>query len=162
MARDIIRTFEFTRPADTTAYAVGDAVSDSASAPTVAVFTGVTRTNGGGGMLKKVRLVKTDEDVTNASFRLYLFVGASPPSAIADNAAFTLLYSNRSKRFGSTDLTMVSEGTGSDCAEDVTLPDILFQVDASNNNMYAILTAQGAYTPTSAGKFFIEITVEPR
>lgn len=161
-SRDRIRTFEFTRPANTTAYAVGDSVSDSTSAPTVVTFTSVTRVNGGGGMLKKVRIVKSDSGVTNASFRLHFFVGASPPSAINDNTAFALLYSNRNKRFGSVDLVMLSEGSGSDSAEDVVLPDIPFDVDASNNNVYAILTAQGAWTPTSAEKFFIEITVEPR
>jgi len=162
MARDIVRTFEFTRPANTTAYAVGDAISNSTSAPTVMTFTGVTRADGGGGMLKKVRIVKGASGVTNASFRLFLFVGSSPPSAIDDNAAFTLLYSNRGKRFGSVDLVMLSEGTGSDSAEDVVLPDIPFIVDTSNSNIYGILTAQGAWTPTSAEKFFIEITVEPR
>jgi len=162
MARDNIRTSEFTRPADTTQYAVGDAVSNSTSAPTVMTFTGVTRVNGGGGMLKKVRLVKGDVDVVASSFRLHLFIGSSPPSAIADNAAFTLLYSNRAKRFGSVDLTTITEGAGSDCAEIVALPDIPFVVDDSNNNVYGILTAQGTYTPASAEKFFVEITVESR
>lgn len=159
MALNIIRQAEFTRPNDTTAYAVGDAVNATAEA--VMTFNTPVLGNGRNGTIIKARLVKSDAGVTSAVFRLYLYGGPSAPTPIADNSPFTLLYSNRTWRLGIIDFTMITEGSGSDAAEDVVFPDLPFTVDESNNIMWGLLTAQGAWTPTALEKFFLELVIRP-
>lgn len=91
-----------TRPADTTAYTAKDAVADSTSAPTVLTFSNLARVNAGSGYIVKARLM-TNQSTNTARFRLHLF--DTSPTAINDNAAYTLLWANRATRIGYIDLT---------------------------------------------------------
>lgn len=76
------------RPADTTAYAIGDAMSDSTSAPASGGFTlaSVARVSGGGILLTDLIIVSSF--VGNLQGILYLFNQAV--TANNDNAAFAL------------------------------------------------------------------------
>ena len=58
LARSWVRRIDFTRPADTTQYSVGDAVSDNATTPTAATFvlTGLSIAPNSGGMIDSVTL----------------------------------------------------------------------------------------------------------
>src|SRR5688572_28049103 len=93
----------FTRPADTNAYAASDAVSNSTTAPVALTFTNVARVNAGSGYITTARLLKNGTTTANANFRLYLF--NTSPTAINDNAAFTLLWANRATCIGYIDFT---------------------------------------------------------
>src|SRR6478736_6712427 len=79
----------FARPADTTTYTIGDAVSNSTSAPTVLTFTGIARTSGGTGYITKALLATDKKDAT---FRARLHLFSTAPTAINDNAVQTFLW----------------------------------------------------------------------
>jgi hypothetical protein len=155
----VVSTASFTRPADTTQYAASDAVTDSTSAPTVRTFSSCARKNAGSGYITKARLMKSTATTTNASFRLWVYNAS--PTAINDNAQFTLLWANRASRIGYVDFTLTTEGTGSDSAgavvADIRIP---FVCAAGSKALYGRLEAKAAYTPGSGESFFIELTLE--
>lgn len=156
---------ELTRPANTTAYAAKDAVSDSDSAPTLLNFANVARENGGSGYIVKARLFSNQSTLT-ARFRLHLFHTA--PTPINDNSPYTLLYANRANRIGYIDFPAAgTEGSGSDAASSLVTPNVsggmlpLAFVCADNDpDLYGMLEALDAFTPASGQKFYIELDCE--
>jgi hypothetical protein len=152
-------TVSFARPADTTAYAAKDAVSNSTSSPSILTFSGAGRVNAGTGTVVGVRIT-TDQSTNTAEFRLHLY--AIAPTAINDNAAFTLLWANRDKRIGAIDIgPLFTEGSGSDAASDIYVEFRLpFKCDTSDTNLYAMLETLSAFTPASAQNFHISLSVE--
>jgi hypothetical protein len=138
----------FTRPNDTTPYAAKDAVSDSTSAPTILTFAGAAKNLGGSGYITGARLTKSNNGVTNASFRLWLFSEAVTP--MNDNSPYTLLWDNRDKRIGYIDFTMTSEGTGSTSAEAQAFnQNIHFTCASNSKDIYGLVEANSAWTPTA-------------
>jgi hypothetical protein len=147
----------FTRPADTTAYAALDVVGPAVTANVT--FTAVAREAGGSGYIVGLRLW-TNQSTNVAQFKVHFYHTA--PTAIADNAAFTLLWANRDKRIGSVTLpTAATEGTGSDAASasDFTLR-IPYKAAAASQDIYAIVETLTIFTPASAQVFYIELAVE--
>ena len=156
--RKKVVTLDFTRPADTTAYAAKDAIAVSTSSPTVFSFN-IARIAAGAGTITKVRLW-TDQSTNVAQYRLHFY--SVTPTAINDNAAFTILWANRAKRVGFADIGPLStEGTGSDSANgqntDVRVP---FVCAAASTTLYALVETLTAFTPASEQKFFIAVTAE--
>jgi hypothetical protein len=152
---------EFTRPANTTAYAALDAVGVTAGS--VLTFANVARQNSGSGRVVAVRLWKSDITVTNASFLIHFYNAA--PTAIADNSPWTMLYADREKYVGAVATgTMVTGGTGSGgyaVVPATTTPLVLpFKTAAGAKSLFAVITAAAAYTPASAETFSLSITVE--
>lgn len=148
----------FTRPADTTTYAAGDAMGSSTSTPTVLTFANSARVSAGTGMITKARLVKNSTNTTNSAFRLWLF--SSSPTGANDNAAFALAYSSVGSRLGYIDFPgFVTEGTGSDCAECEVIG-LASQFYASATSLFGVLVARSAYAPTSGEQFFVELALE--
>lgn len=154
--RNVRFTANFTRPANTTAYAAEDAVNDNTSTPHIMEFvtTDTTGQHGQDVIFKTLRVTKDSNTTTNASFRLYL---TKETQTIAeDNTAQTLLYANRSNRIGYIDFTFTTGGTGSNCAEavvtDVNIPHRLLSA-----KVYGYLVAKAAYTPASGEKFDFEL-----
>ena len=93
----------FTRPADTTAYAIGDSVSDSTTAPSIITFANAARVAAGSGIVVGARLAKSTNVITNASFRLWLFTATSANTN--DNAALSLPWANRTSVLGYIDFS---------------------------------------------------------
>ena len=150
---------EFTRPADTTAYAAKDAVGDSTSAPTVITLTDAARANGKGGYIVKLAL-RTNKSTITPRFKVHLF--HTSPAAINDNAAFTLLWANRALRIGGFELAAMStEGAGSDMAtaHDLTVR-IPFVAAAASRNIFALLETLDAFTPDSGQVFRLELVID--
>lgn len=146
----------FTRPNDTTAYAAGDAVSDSTSAPTILTFAGAARAAGGSGLILSARHIKNSTNTANASFRLWLYRDTA--NAVADNAAFPLLWANRANRMGFIDFSHTSGSTGSDSSSSlVTYVGLPFS--AAGTALYGQLTVTGAYTPGAQEQHFIELQI---
>lgn len=146
-----------TRPADTTAYTAKDAIANSTSAPTALTFSKLARLPGGSGYIVKARLI-TNQSTNTARFRLHLF--NTSPTAINDNAAYTLLWANRAARLGTIDFVACqTEGSGSDAAnsqnDTVRLP---FVCAAADRNIYGLLEAIDAFTPASGQIFYIALT----
>jgi hypothetical protein len=123
-------------------------------------FADVVPDNAGPGSILGARLIAGDAGVTTATFRLRFY--NSPISQIADNAAFTLLYANRTKQVADMALTtLITEGAGSDMAlvtfmNAVPIP---FVCADGRRDLFVQIEAIGAYTPASAETFRLEVTI---
>lgn len=147
----------FTRPADTTAYAAQDVVSNSTTAPTLLQFSGAARANGGSGIILSARHLKSG--TTLASYRLHLYRN-NAVTPINDNAQFPLLFANRANRIGFIDFNHATGGTGSDCSHALsTYVGMPFICDAAVSSLFGILTTTTAYTPASGEQHFIELAI---
>ena len=94
VSANVLAGGSLTRPANTTAYSVGDAVTDTGGA--AITFSNLARANGGLLYIPSAFLWTTDMPTPVPEFHLFLFNAA--PTAIADNAAFS---------FNSTDMAKV-------------------------------------------------------
>lgn len=148
----------FVRPADTTAYAAGDAVNNSTTAPVAMVFTNIA-SDGRSGYVVGGKIVTDNETVTNGSFRLYLFTAS--PTMANDNAAYGLLYSERASLVGYLDFTLFVESVaGTNAAVAFETVSRLPFVSSPGFTIYGLLVAKGAYVPTSAQNVHVEILAE--
>ena len=140
---------DFTRPANTTAYAIGDVVNGAGTVP-IALSVG-----GAGGEICQVRLEKSTETLTLATFRVHFFSASF--TIAADNAIFATGHANRASYLGFVDLPiMVNDGTGSNFA--FTKDDDL-RIPFGGETVYAVITALAAYVPASAEVFNLGIGV---
>lgn len=148
----------FTRPADTTPYAVGDLVANSATAGSVTPmqFT-VARVAAGSGFIRRCRLRKSGTSVTNAQFRLHLY-SASPTPANGDNGAWSTDQS--ANYIGAFDITVDRAFT--DGAAGNGLPvngsEVNFAL-ASGQVVYGLAEARAAYTPGNGETFAFALEV---
>lgn len=151
---------EVARPADTTAYAALDAVSDSTSAPTVLQFAGMARKAGLGGAIVKAKLW-TDQKTCTARFRLHLFNAS--PAAINDNSPFTLLYTTKATRVGYIDFggAATEDPTNSTAAAALSASlRLAYACAAADTKLYGILETLDAFTPASGQKVYVELLAE--
>lgn len=148
----------YIRPANTTQYAGGDCVCNSASAPALLEFN-VGELPQSKGYITNAKIAKSSATIANALFRLYLFNKAITP--VNDNAPFPLLFSKAEELIGFIDFEMTTEGAGSDCALDViTNINLRFANDPAEKIIYGVLVAKGAYIPASEEEFLIQLTAE--
>ncbi len=144
----------FTRPADTTAYAVGDLVANNTTAGSVTPmsFTAAS-VSGGTFSALKVRLKKTGTSITNAAFKLHLYT-TSPTVTNGDNGAFL---SNQAATwlgsFDITSMTVFSDGAAGNGV--ATVGSAISVILASGQIIYGLLEARGAYTPISGEVFTV-------
>lgn len=154
-----------TRPADTTAYAAKDVVSDSTSAPTVLTFANFARVNAGTGIIVKARIM-TSQKTNTAQFRLHLFHTA--PTAINDNSPYLMLYANAANRIGMIDFPAMSSEDPTNSTAAATMrpssdgsystPNLVFKAASASRVVYGILEAVTAFTPDSGQLFYIELS----
>lgn len=150
----------FTRPADTAPYVAKDVVADATSAAVVRTFTDAARTNGWAGYIVGARGI-SDQKTMTARLRLHLFHTA--PTAIQDNAPFTLLFSNAANRIGVVDLPAMAteDPTNSTAAMAVNFTDrIPFVCAAGDRSIYAMVETLDAFTPASGQQFFFELVID--
>lgn len=143
-----------TRPANTTAYAANKAIGSSSS--TLFKFTNWFSEAGGSRLLTglKFSAEKSGGISVPANFSVRAFVYAGLPTApAADQADFPLLAADKTLRQAAPLFeTPIAGGTGSDCYESYAplYTPALIKAAAGNRDLYVILVAQGAWTPTSA------------
>jgi hypothetical protein len=147
----------FTRPADTAAYASGDLVANSTTAGSVAAltFANIGRIAGAGGMIRRARLRKSGTGITNASFRLHLYSAAPATIANGDNGAW--LTDGVANYMGSLDITC--DRAFSDGAAGIGIPTAGSEINFTSQTVYGLLEARGAYTPISTESFDINLEV---
>ena len=152
----------FTRPANTTAYAVNDVLGTSVAGSPVLTFTNVSRVTGRGAYIQRARLVKNGTTVTSATFRLYLYASSpSGLSSLVDNDPWPMLWANRAIRIGFIDFpTMITGGTGSDSSAAQIYPVNLPVLPEGSTSIFGVLVTQAAYTPASAEQFHVELMVD--
>lgn len=148
----------FTRPANTTAYAVGDIVANSTTAGSVVPlsFT-AARLSAGSFRVRRVKVSKSNNVLTAAQFRVHFFT-ASPTIANGDNGVFST--SGTADYVGYIDVTLDIAFTDG-AAGFAALPGFgIGRKLASGQTLFALLEARAAYTPASAEVFRVEIEVE--
>lgn len=149
----------FTRPADTTAYALGDLVANSTTAGSVTPLSWTAaRVAAGSFLVRRARAKKSGTSVTNASFRLHLY-SASPTCTNGDNGAWLTTVSGY---LASIDLDMSSSNgrVFSDAAAVNGTPNVGSDLGvklASGQTMYGLLECRAAYTPGNAEVFTVEL-----
>jgi hypothetical protein len=159
-------TATITRPANTTAYAALDAISDSTSTPTCITFANMAPevgSNGGSGYIVKARML-TNQSTFTGRIRLHIY--STAPTAINDNSPFTLLWANRANRIGFiTFPAAATEGTGSDSANAIAAPGtgniaLAFKCANGDQSLYALAETLDGFTPTSGQIFFFELQAD--
>lgn len=150
----------FTRPADVTAYAAGDLVANSVTAGSV---TPLVFRLGYGKTIKvsQASILINSSTNTNAEFLLHLY-SSSPTVTNGDNGAWL---STSSGYIGSIALDATTfafsdnvTGVGTYVNTLVGLP--LIAEGDTNYNVYGLLSATAAYTPTSGGVFTVTLNGE--
>lgn len=153
----------FTRPADTTAYASGDLVANSTTAGSVAALSWTatlahTTVGNAAFLIRRARLKKSTTGVTNAAFRLHLYgtdPAASSGIANGDNGAFSV---NDATYLGYIDFgSMIAHR---DCAMMLSTPSAGAEIAhafATGTTLYGLLEARGAYTPGNAETFTVSL-----
>ena len=151
-------TANFTRPADTTAYAFGDLVANSTTAGSVTPLTiAAARANDQPGQIIAGTLRKSGTGVTNPFFRVHLY-RVSPTVTNGDNGAFSTPIANW---LGCMDVTVAQVGTDGCIGNCVPfgLPSIPFLPATGTQNVFALIEARGAYAPANAEVFTLELDV---
>lgn len=141
-----------TRPANTTAYAAGDVVGASAATWT---FANIGPT-GGGKVLITGASFRIDTSAVlsgETSYRLHLY-SVTPPSALADNAAFDLPSGDRASYLGFINLGY-TEDLGSTLYTELT--GLNKQINLASSSLYGYLVTAGGYTPNSAQVYNITL-----
>ena len=154
-------TATFTRPSDTNVYASGDLVANSTTAASVVPMSWVVP---GKPVFQvpAIRLQKSGATVTNAQFRIHLFLTTTPTIATTgDNAAFASVVTGFGSWFGAYDGTMLglADGGVCDCVpiSGVIRPDL---IATPGDLIYGLVEARAAYTPASAEVFVATLIQE--
>ena len=154
----ILASANFTRPADTTAYAIGDLVANSTTAGSVAPlqFT-VARIAAGSGMIRRARLRKTGTGIVGTNFRLHLYRSTPTPSN-GDNGVW--LTNQGANYMGAFDITLDRVFTDGASGNGIPIlgSEINFKLP-SGQVVFGLLEARGAYTPVSAEVFTLELEI---
>lgn len=157
-----------TRPADTNAYAVADAITDSNSAPTVLTIAGFGRQNGGSGVITGMRLISSANQATKPDIDVFVFDTTFTPDN--DNAAFTPTDAELETclgvvRFRGTDVVVGDANSGA--SGNVLYPNplngfspIAYKCGAGTTGLFFALVARNAYTPVSGEKFTLIADVQ--
>jgi hypothetical protein len=157
-----VPTANFTRPADTTQYAVGDLVANSTTAGSVVAMSWSPFPVRAGGWITGARLRIDKSDVTSASFRLHLYTATPTFVTGGDNSAFSTVvatgYASWLASFDATLQAIDAAGVSGIMAptEGLVAPCNCLQ----GALVYGLLEARGTYTPKSASVLTVELLVE--
>lgn len=147
-AADISQTF--TRQNNTTAYAAGAVVGAAAAAMQ---FAGLGKAGGASLMLVSAQLEADVATAPATAFRMHLY-SATPPSAPADAAAFSVTSADRSVYLGYIDIPAPT-GLGATALTEVN--NIGKQMKVTGADVYGVLQAVSAYTPTAQAVYKITL-----
>jgi hypothetical protein len=163
--RTIIISASITRPADTTAYASGDAVADSTSSPSVLTFSRAARINQGSCVIIGAVLVDSANQTTKGDFDLFIF--DTTYTANNDNASFAPTDAEMETclgtiRFSSGNFIVGNAASGASgnalCPGTMT-DNIGFKCGSGSTSLFGRLVARSAYTPVYAEKFMIRLRI---
>ena len=138
---------DITRPADTTAYAAKDALSDSTSAPTAGgfTFTSAARKSGGSGIITDAIFATSNDPATTLQGELWIFNAAV--TNINDNTAFAVTDAEIKTCVGKIPFTL--EDAGNNGFAHVQNLSVGFTASGSANLRF-LIRVKNAYTPASA------------
>jgi len=148
----------FTRPADTTAYAVGDLIANSTTAGSVTPLSWTVNDFSAEGVsIRRVRINKSTTGATAPNFRLHLYT-TSPTVANGDNGAFS---STSVGYFCTMDVNMPTTDPFSDGGWGFGVPNngVACDVVPAASTVYGLVEARGAYAPGNAEVFTVLLEV---
>lgn len=157
VSHTVVKNVQVTRPADTSAYADNDAVSDSTSAPTVPAITGAAKAANHGGLIVGLTFARSDTDVALAAFDVYVF--DTTFTGLEDNAAFDASDAEMLTCVGIISIAAAdwkASTTGAFVRK--TGLNIGFVSDAANK-LYIAIVAKAAYVPASAEVFSLNFDI---
>lgn len=155
-----------TRPNDALAYAAGDAVTNSTSAPVTTTFAGCARYLGGSGLIATATLIDSANQATKGVFELWLFNGNSAPAPDNDNAVFTPTDAELANlvgviQFNTAFVGDATAGAGGNAVYHGVLPtfQIPFICGSAVKDLYGLLVVRNAYTPVNLEAFTIILNI---
>lgn len=158
-----VASVELTRPANTTAYDAGDAVTNSTSASTPLVLADVVSANAGAGRIVGATLKTSKKDFSGARIRAHLF-NAAPTAISNDNAQHQIRYADKASELGYIDFPAMTIGTDTanstgaiSQSGSLYLP---FACAAADNDLYVVLETLDVVTPASGQTFYLTVYVE--
>lgn len=151
-----------TRPADTAAYAAGDAVTNSTSAPSVITFDDCARVANGSGVIVGVTMVDSANQSTPGVFELWLFDTAF--TADNDNSAFTPTDAECTTVVGIVPFALsyvgdATSGAGGNRVYIASNLNIPFQATGGGDSLYGAIVVRNAYTPVSGETFTARLRI---
>jgi len=152
-------TANFTRPANTTAYAANYLVANSTTAGSVSAMTlTASRFAAGSFMVRRLKLHKSGTSVTSALFRVHLFRTAPATVTNGDGGAFSV--SGVADYLGAFDVNINQAFTDGACGFGVPVigADSVIKL-ASGSSVYALIETKAAYTPANAEVFTLTLEV---
>lgn len=142
-------TGSFTRPNNTTPYAIGDVIGTSPASLIEFISDGVNVTSGQSLKIESAKVFTNNTTTLDC----YLNLLDAEQTAIADNEADTILFANKANLIGSISLALAS---AEDCAYGVVNSALFVKTDA--NNIYGYIKLAGeTYTPIAEQEFYIEL-----
>lgn len=141
---------DVTRPADTTAYAIGDAISNSTSSPTSGGFTitNAGRASGGSCLITDVCVMTSADPATRLSGEIWIF--DTSVTNINDNTAFAVSDTEIKTCCGVIPFTLIDAGNNG--YAHITGINMLATCSGTANLRF-LLRARNAYTPANAEVF---------
>jgi hypothetical protein len=148
----------FARPADTTAYTIGDLVANNTTAASVSPMEFAVKAVGGSGVIRRVRLFKDDETTTAAAFKLHLFT-AAPVVTNGDNGALAVTTVENYLGYAVVDMSTGAMASATDLMKMVDTA-IYFRFPDLASKLYGLIEALAAYTPSSGETFKVTLEIE--
>lgn len=147
---------DVTRPADTTAYTAGDAISNSTTAPTTGGFTltGAARKSGGSGIITDLCVMTSNDPTTRLSGEVFIF--NQSVTNINDNTAFGVSDTEIKTCVGVVPFSFFDAGNNG--MSHMTGLNILFTCSGSADLRF-LLRARNAYTPASGEVFTVVVKI---
>lgn len=148
----------YTRLANTTAYAAGDALSDNTTGQTVLTFSNCANVAGGSGLISGAILVDDSVPSTPGDFELWLF--DTSPTAPVDNVAMVVTDAEALTVVGIIPFTVEHASTLNEVyMADRTFLPIRFRTKAAAD-LYGMVKVLNAYTPASGGVLTFKLLIE--
>lgn len=146
----------FTRPADVTAYAANDIVSNYSAI----TLTSALRVSGGSGYITGIRIITGATGIT-PRFRVHFAKTSAQFTTTADNAANANTYANISSAsyLGFMDLSAL-QSQGSALTSFVQDNSQRVPISGTTADIFAIIETLDAFTPISEQTFTVQIFVE--
>lgn len=152
--KTIRKSTNFTRPNNTTAYAAGDLIANSATAGSVSAMSISFTESAGPLFLRAATLKKSQASITNGNFRLW-FLNAAPTVTNGDNGAIEGAFLS-TVMFEPVLIDTVALLTGGGALGSSMFDAGMLEVPAT---VYCLLEAMAAYAPAAQEVFTLELMV---
>lgn len=139
----------FARPADTIAYAAGDAIQNATSGPTTRQFADLFPGGGGSGYLSIAAVVRNT--AVTPRLRVHLFA-TDPVTKAVDNAAFSIATGDEGAYLGYIDLDAMSRGAA--CSANRK------EIVCGGTNLFYQIQTLDAFTPASGTNYLLKATLD--